>query len=145
MRASDLNPETQRKLFGEVIKPPPRTISKTAEDTFAFQCMAMKLPPFEREFKFATEQGLGFRFDFAWPRYKAALECDCLVIKRVRGDLIVSGRHVHPNGWRRDAEKYALAACLGWHVLRFEQTQITNGIAIDFMVRLLQSKGWAAT
>jgi very-short-patch-repair endonuclease len=143
VRASELSADLQRKIFGEVIDTPKRDVKGDAEKAFAFQCRAYRLPMFKREYKFAAEAlGRGWRFDFCWPAYKAALEVEGLCVKRVNGELVTTGRHVHPAGFRADAEKYATAAVMGWHVLRFEQTQISSGVAIDFTVQLLRSKGW---
>ncbi|MDP9090160.1 MAG: hypothetical protein M3O26_15620 [Pseudomonadota bacterium] len=143
MRASDLSPEMQMRIFGKVEKPKPRIgLRKTAEDTFAHQCRAMKLPPPVREHKFALADQRLWRFDFAWPDYLAALECEGLVIRQVYGETIVGGRHVTPTGFRSDALKYAYAAIKGWHVLRFEQSQVHNGTAIDHAILLLTAKGW---
>lgn len=142
MRASELSTDLQRKIFGDVIDKPKRDPKGDAEITFAFQCRAHRLPMFKREYKFAADIGRGWRFDFAFVEYKAAIEVEGLVVKRVNGELVVTGRHVHPAGFRNDAEKYATAAVLGWHVLRFEQSQIGSGVAIDFTVQLLRSKGW---
>lgn len=51
-----------------------------------------------------------FRFDFAWPDERVALE--------VEGGAWTGGRHTRGIGFIRDMEKYNLAACLGWRVLR---------------------------
>lgn len=143
MRASELSADLQRKIFGEVVASPKRDEKGDAEKTFAFQCRAHRLPMFKREHKFAAETlGRGWRFDFAWLEFKVALEVEGLAVKRVNGELVTTGRHVHPQGFRNDCEKYAAAAVMGWHVLRFEQTQVNSGIAIDFTVQLLRSKGW---
>jgi hypothetical protein len=51
-----------------------------------------------------------WRFDFAWPIAKVALE--------VEGGAFTRGRHVRPSGFIADCEKYSEAALLGWTVLR---------------------------
>lgn len=51
-----------------------------------------------------------FRFDFAWPGQKVALECE--------GGIWSGGAHGRGSGIIRDLEKYNLAAELGWRVLR---------------------------
>jgi hypothetical protein len=167
MHISDLDAETRRKYFPDMgaieARAPKRNPKDDAEKTFAFQCRAQKLPMFKREYKFAAEShGRGWRFDFAFLSYAiaepsktepmladwrnvplfVAVEIEGLVVKRVNGELVTSGRHVHPSGFREDNVKYTTAAILGWSVLRFEQTQVQNGLAIDMTLQLLRAKGW---
>lgn len=60
-----------------------------------------------------------WRFDFAWPRQKIALE--------VEGGVWTKGRHTRPKGFLADCEKYNAAAVLGWRVLRVTpQTLLTT-------------------
>lgn len=147
MHLSDLDPETRRKFFPNLDEldaaSPKKSRKEEAELAFAFHCRAHKLPMFKRNYKFAEEShGRGWMLDFAWLEWKCALEVEGLVVRRVNGELITSGRHVTPVGFRNDCEKYATAAVIGWTVLRFEQTQITSGLAIDMAMQLLKSKGW---
>lgn len=51
-----------------------------------------------------------WRFDYAWPRQKVALE--------VEGGVWTAGRHTRGSGFLRDMEKYNAAAVRGWRVLR---------------------------
>jgi very-short-patch-repair endonuclease len=145
MHISDLDTATRRRLLPDLqdVRAPKKSRKDEAELEFAFQCRAHRLPMFRREHKFAAEShGRGWMLDFAWLDWKVGLEVEGLVVTRVRGELAVSGRHVHPVGFREDCVKYATAALLGWSVLRFEQTQISNGTAIDYTVQLLRACGW---
>ena len=54
----------------------------------------------------------------------------------------MTGRHVHPTGWRGDAEKYNEAAIRGWCVIRAEQTQVRNLYAVDTVTKALKARGW---
>ena len=54
--------------------------------------------------------GRRWRFDFAWPRRRVAVE--------VEGGVFSRGRHVRPSGFINDCEKYNAAALDGWTVLR---------------------------
>jgi very-short-patch-repair endonuclease len=59
-----------------------------------------------------------FRFDFAWPDIKLAVEVDggTTMVRRTRqGQLIAIGSHAQDS----DYEKINLAAELGWTVLRY--------------------------
>ena len=51
-----------------------------------------------------------WRFDYALPLYKIAIE--------VEGGVWTGGRHIRPQGFLSDMEKYNTAALLGWRVFR---------------------------
>ena len=51
-----------------------------------------------------------WRFDFAWPLPRVALE--------VEGGVWIGGRHNRAAGFLGDIEKYNAAALLGWRILR---------------------------
>ena len=74
-----------------------------------WQWLAPELPGPQREYRFAPPRR--FRFDFAWPEHRVAVE--------VEGGTWAGGRHVRPQGYGRDCEKYNLAVALGWRVFRF--------------------------
>ncbi|MCZ7539740.1 MAG: hypothetical protein M5U29_07505 [Anaerolineae bacterium] len=82
----------------------------TLERAFAFywRALADGLPEPEREVMFARSRR--WRFDFAWPAQRVAVECD--------GGTYTGGRHTRGGGYRRDAEKLNAAAALGWRVFR---------------------------
>lgn len=62
----------------------------------------------EEEYRFHPTRK--WRFDFAWPRERVAVE--------VEGGVFSRGRHVRPSGFIADCEKYNAAAHDGWLVLR---------------------------
>ena len=58
------------------------------------------------------ERGLqDWRFDFAWPNEKVAVELE--------GGTWIRGAHTRGGHYRSDCEKYNFAQILGWKVLRF--------------------------
>ena len=62
----------------------------------------------EKEFRFhATRR---WRFDYAFPTLKIAVEVD--------GGVWTGGRHINPAGYINDMEKLNNAAAMGWLVLR---------------------------
>jgi very-short-patch-repair endonuclease len=61
------------------------------------------------EYRFHPERK--WRFDFAMPHFKVAIEVD--------GSIWTSGRHTRGSGWVKDTEKLNLACCMGWRMLRF--------------------------
>lgn len=113
------------------------------EDLFAEQCRAYQLPRFERQLLFAKQLlGRRWMFDFAFPDYKLAVEIDGVNVQRLGGRLVVLGRHASIDGIRGDNEKINSAILLGWHVLRFLQTDVKPEHAIQMTQRVLAARGW---
>jgi hypothetical protein len=71
-----------------------------------FETEKLPLPVLEHRF----HQSRKWRFDFAWPEQKIALE--------VEGGLYQGGRHQRINGFKSDLAKYNAASAAGWRVLR---------------------------
>jgi len=97
------------------------------EERFAQEIRAMKLPAPEREFAFHDTRR--WRFDFAWPQFRLAVE--------IEGGVWNQGRHTRPHGFIADTEKYNTAHLLGWTVLRFTGPDIRSGRAIDLTQSML--------
>lgn len=137
---SGSDPAGVNALWGKSEK---RQRNNTAEDLFAFQCSAMKLPRVERQLLFAkAAMGRRWAFDFAFTDYKVAVEIDGVSVQRLGGRLVVLGRHASIEGIRGDHEKLNAAALLGWSVLRFLQTDVKPGLAIETTMRVLNKRGW---
>lgn len=68
-----------------------------------------------------------WRFDFAWPATKVAMEKEGVIYNKG------GGRHQQKAGYEADCEKYAEALCLGWRVLRVTPKQIREGKAIRWL------------
>jgi len=116
---------------------------KRHEKLFEFQCRALRLPPVVREFRFAEKAfGKRWRFDFYWPEYLVAVEIEGLVVRKIGGETVVTGRHATITGMREDMDKYNHAALLGIYVLRFEQGTIKGGEPIAMTQRVLAARGW---
>lgn len=79
-----------------------------------------------QEYRWATHLGRQWRFDFAWPDYLIAVECE--------GGTWVQGRHSRGKPFESDCEKYNAAAAEGWRVFRFTTDQINDGRAIQFLM-----------
>ena len=91
------------------------------ETILAFQMDAVGLPEYQREFTFHPRRR--WRFDFAWPQHKLAVE--------VEGATWSGGRHTRGSGFQKDCEKYNQAALLGWTVLRYTGGMIQSGEALQ--------------
>jgi len=72
----------------------------------------------ESEYKFHPTRK--WRFDFAWPTLKIAVELE--------GAVWIQGRHTRGSGFIKDMEKYNAAVILGWKVLRYTTSTIQNSI-----------------
>jgi len=79
--------------------------------TVAFdrQCAFARLPVPVPEYRFHPRRR--WRFDWAWPNEKLALEINGGAF------LPTGGRHTRGAGFRADTEKFSEAAILGWRVL----------------------------
>ena len=97
------------------------------EEAFALHCCAERLVP-EREYYFHPKRK--FRFDFAFPAHKLAVE--------VEGGMY--GRHQRVGGFEGDCLKYGEAAILGWRVIRVTTRMVMSGAAIDMTLRALGKK-----
>lgn len=111
---------------------PMPTQPSALESAFAAQLEHAGLPAPEREFIFAPPRR--FRFDFAWPVPRIAVELD--------GGTWIGGRHTRGSGFERDLEKLNLAALLSWTVLRFTGAHLRSGDALRLTALALNR--WAA-
>ena len=92
---------------------------------------AFDLPPYVRELRFHPERR--WRFDYAWPDARVALEVD--------GGAGAFGRHSRPGGMRGDHEKANAAQLAGWIVLRCIAGEETRLATVLTLVRALAKTG----
>lgn len=100
------------------------------EALFLIQLRAAGLPAPEPEHRF--HQARRWRFDFAWPDKKLAVE--------IEGGVWTNGRHTRGSGFEADAEKYNAAAEAGWTVLRYTPKYLRDGSALEQVKRLLEAE-----
>lgn len=93
----------------------------------SFQIRIFHLPEPEREYRF--KDGRRWRFDYAFPVHRLAVE--------VEGGTWVDGRHSRGSGFEKDCEKYAEAVILGWRVIRVTTNMIKDGRAVRYIERAL--------
>lgn len=107
-----------------------------AEELFAFQCKAHKLPPVTRQFKYASSEGRKFAADFAWEQYRLLVE--------INGGIwrLGGGAHSRPAKIEADMERHQYAALTGYYVAPFTPNDVTSGHAINWTMRVLQTRGW---
>ncbi|WP_018693560.1 endonuclease domain-containing protein [Algicola sagamiensis] len=113
------------------------------ETALALHIRAMKLPEPQREFRFHPTRR--WRFDFAWPDLKIAVEVEGGTEshgqrRTVQGRITtLKSRHLTPSGFKEDCHKYNQAALLGWRVLRFSGAMVKSGEAIEAIQQTLGS------
>lgn len=95
--------KTRSRQFSGKITPKP-----TDTDTFTLLCRSQMGVECVKEYRFY--QPRRWRFDYAIPLYKIAVE--------VEGGVWTQGRHIRPQGFLDDIEKYNTAALLGWRGFR---------------------------
>lgn len=114
-----LSTQAERRLADE----------KTA--LFRALCRRASLPEPEREFAFARPDR-DWRFDFAWPDRRVALE--------VEGGVHSGGRHVRPKGFLEDMKKYNAAATRGWLVFRCTPATLDSLTTVDMIKLAYESR-----
>jgi len=100
------------------------------ETLFDFQMRAAKIEPGIAEYRF-HEKRL-WRFDYAWPEQRLALE--------IEGAVWTNGRHNRGKGFTDDCEKYSEAAILGWRIIRATGNQVEAGTALKWVERALDGQ-----
>ena len=110
------------------------------EETFALHIRAEKLPEPVRELKFHSVRQ--WRFDFAWPELKLAVEVEGITSygKNKNGSMRL-GRHQTAKGVEEDCIKYGEAMKLGWTVYRCTGAIIKSGAAIETLKVLMRLSG----
>lgn len=108
---------------------PERGTTRTRlEDALAFQLKAAGLPTPEREWRFHPTRK--WRFDFAWPGDKLAVEVEGGIWLPAMGK---KGRHNTGAGIEADMEKYNAAALMGWRLIRVSPGHIRCGEALRWI------------
>lgn len=76
------------------------------------------------------DAGRRWRFDFAWPAAKVALE--------VEGGVFSGGRHTRGKGFLGDMEKYNRATVMGWKVLRCTPSTLCKTATLELLREVLR-------
>jgi very-short-patch-repair endonuclease len=103
----------------------------TLEATLDLQLRALRITGYEREYRFDSKRL--WRFDFAWPSQKLAVE--------VEGGIWSNGRHTRGSGFAQDCRKYNSASLTGWVVLRYTEREIKSLDAAQEIEEVLRARG----
>ena len=98
----------------------------TGEEAFALHCRVEFHPVNQPEREYLFHPTRQWRFDFAFPEEKIAVEIEGW------------GRHQSFSGFEDDCEKYNSAAKLGWRVFRYTPAMVMRGDAINDMLEILR-------
>lgn len=82
-----------------------------------------------KEYKFHPERK--WRFDYAIPKYKIAIEID--------GGVWNYGRHNRATGYMADMEKFNAAASFGWVVLKFTPQEQYKRVTFDIIKQTIKT------
>ncbi|OQC42289.1 MAG: hypothetical protein BWX64_00306 [Acidobacteria bacterium ADurb.Bin051] len=100
--------------------------SRKLEGALRFQLDAARLSDgLEEQCRFHPSRR--WRFDFAWPLERLAVE--------VQGGVWIAGRHSGGRGQIADCEKLAAAVLEGWRVLYVTSPHIRSGVALNWIAR----------
>jgi hypothetical protein len=108
---------------------PPGGEMRQSNIPFRLVCKGLGLPAPAEEYRFHGTRK--WRFDFAWPSHKLALE--------VEGGTFVGGRHTRGSGFAKDLEKYNTAAAMGWRLIRVVPRELESPQTIDWIKACLTS------
>ena len=97
------------------------------EELLALMLDAFSVEGAVREYRFHRTRR--WRFDFAWPDAKFAVE--------VEGLTHEGGRHQRFGGFEKDCEKYEAAMLDGWTVYRVTHARIKSGRAITVIKSMI--------
>ena len=104
-------------------------VKSLGEETLELQLRAYKVHGWVREYRFDELDQRRWRFDFAWPEHRFAVEVD--------GGSWIGGRHIRGTGFAKDAEKMEAAMLQGWTVYRVTTDMVTSGHAIEVIRRMV--------
>lgn len=120
------------KQLGLVPRNKPRSRERRVKATpgrlFEALCVAAGLREPVPEFCFAPPRK--WRFDWAWPEAKVAIE--------QQGGIFSGGRHVRGPALVREYEKLNAAACLGWRILFVLPEQMNDGSVIGLLCKAIE-------
>ena|SRR3990167_7384615 len=103
-----------------------------------------KVPAAVAEHKFHEKRK--WRFDYAWPQLKIALEVEGGIYKRKGGKRCrfcgqtPQGRHNTVKGFLGDMEKYNMASMAGWTVIRTTPEKLLTKETADMVLAVINSK-----
>lgn len=121
-----------RKATKDPLAAAKRKARELRDGTFVALMRQYGIPAPEREWSFAKDlkpRARAWRFDFAWPKQRVALE--------IEGGVWSRGAHGRGAGIVRDMEKYSVGATMGWRILRIQPKQMDDLATVKLIARTL--------
>jgi len=103
------------------------TKQSNLEALFESQLAGADITGYKKELRFIPDRQ--WKFDFAWPEQKFAVELE--------GAVHANGRHTRGVGFEEDCHKYNVATLLGWKVFRMTRKHVETGVAFAFVKKML--------
>ena len=119
-KSAATRPRPPRNKGGNTARPP-------EQDAFTRICAAALHTDCVKEYRFHPTRK--WRFDYALPAYRIALE--------VEGGVWTGGRHTSPQGFLGDMEKYNAATLMGWRLFRVTPQQQYTKATVDLLRQAL--------
>ena len=131
VRWEDLGPaaRAQARKVSPRRKRPRQKVRDELERALATELRIMGLPQPVRQFRFHPTRG--WRFDFAWPERRLAVEVD--------GGTWTGGAHVRGKRYERDCEKTNEAVLLGWQIMHVTTDMVRDGQGVGYIERFFQN------
>lgn len=111
------------KIHVKTKKKAQKPAKQPLRDVFTVICKTDLKEVCEKEFKFHPVRK--WRFDYAFPEHKIALE--------VEGGVWTGGRHTSSVGFLNDMEKYNTATLMGWRVFRTTPDDLYRKKTLDLI------------
>lgn len=92
-------------------------------DMFTLLCQSELGLTVLKEYRFNPRRK--WRFDYAIPQHRVALE--------VEGGVFTQGRHVRPQGFLGDIDKYNTATLMGWKLLRTTPSDLLTTKTLEML------------
>lgn len=108
-----------------------KKITPPATDVFTQICANEMGVECVKEYRFYKSRQ--WRFDYALPLYKIAIE--------VEGGVWTQGRHVRPVGFLGDMNKYNTATLLGWRVFRTTPSKLLSQNTLTLIKNAINGAG----
>jgi len=109
-----------------------KTKAKPAADDIYVKYLSQQLDGEEVVAEYRFHPVRKWRFDYAIPAYKVAIEID--------GGVWIGGRHNAPQGYLNDLKKFNAAAALGWLVLKFTPDEKFTRAALRLIAQALETR-----
>lgn len=106
-----------------------KKITPPATDVFTQICAKELSVECVKEYRFYKNRQ--WRFDYALPKYKIAIE--------VEGGVWTQGRHVRPVGFLGDMNKYNMATLMGWRLFRTTPKKLLTNDTLKLLKNAINS------